>query len=114
MTLEIGRERERELFPSHKLRSNCDSLNLNFNYILSDEWENFLERMERERSDESNDELEEEERNWASFRGQTLSRTGGIIFHLNVNSIKTVNLNSVLTRDVLYSVFFLSTKQSEE
>ncbi|XP_009622154.1 putative callose synthase 8 isoform X2 [Nicotiana tomentosiformis] len=43
--------------------------------IFPDEWENFLERMERERSDESNDELEEEERNWASFRGQTLSRT---------------------------------------
>ncbi|XP_060187946.1 putative callose synthase 8 isoform X2 [Lycium barbarum] len=46
--------------------------------IFPDEWENFLERMERERIDESNDEIEEEEeeeRNWASFRGQTLSRT---------------------------------------
>ncbi|KAM3395924.1 putative callose synthase 8 isoform X1 [Capsicum galapagoense] len=43
--------------------------------IFPDEWENFLERMEREGIDESGDEIEEEERNWASFRGQTLSRT---------------------------------------
>ncbi|WMV39602.1 hypothetical protein MTR67_032987 [Solanum verrucosum] len=43
--------------------------------IFPDEWENFLERMEKEGIDESSDEIEEEERNWASFRGQTLSRT---------------------------------------
>lgn len=43
--------------------------------------------MEREGIDESSDEIEEEERNWASFRGQTLSRTGGFIFRLKVISI---------------------------
>lgn len=72
-------------------------------YFLSfflDEWKNFLERMGCEELDveskddeskeelrgeeskeqlgeeESKEELREEVRNWASFRGQTLSRTG--------------------------------------
>ncbi|KAB1214970.1 putative callose synthase 8 [Morella rubra] len=44
--------------------------------IFPDEWKNFLERMGCENLDGLNEENKEEElRNWASFRGQTLSRT---------------------------------------
>jgi callose synthase len=42
--------------------------------FILDEWKNFLERMGCENSDGVKD--EKELRNWASFRGQTLSRTG--------------------------------------
>lgn len=44
---------------------------------LADEWKNFLERIGAEDSDDISDDIEEEDfRNWASYRGQTLSRTG--------------------------------------
>ncbi|KAF9672669.1 hypothetical protein SADUNF_Sadunf11G0067200 [Salix dunnii] len=43
--------------------------------IYPDEWKNFLERMGCENSDGIKDEKKNEIRNWASFRGQTLSRT---------------------------------------
>ncbi|XP_015581453.2 putative callose synthase 8 isoform X1 [Ricinus communis] len=43
--------------------------------IYPDEWKNFLERMECENSDIKDESKKEELRNWASFRGQTLSRT---------------------------------------
>lgn len=44
---------------------------------LLDEWKNFLERMGCENLDALKKEGKEEElRNWASFRGQTLGRTG--------------------------------------
>ncbi|KAJ4726559.1 Callose synthase-like protein [Melia azedarach] len=44
--------------------------------IYPDEWKNFLERMGCENLDRLKDEGKEEElRNWASFRGQTLSRS---------------------------------------
>ncbi|CAN1140669.1 Putative callose synthase 8 [Linum perenne] len=43
--------------------------------IYPDEWENFLERMEWGNSDASKEENINDLRNWASFRGQTLSRT---------------------------------------
>ncbi|KAK6229181.1 hypothetical protein SCA6_018132 [Theobroma cacao] len=44
--------------------------------IFPDEWKNFLERMGYQNLNELIDESKEEEiRNWASFRGQTLSRT---------------------------------------
>ncbi|GLU17718.1 hypothetical protein SLE2022_340740 [Rubroshorea leprosula] len=43
--------------------------------IYPDEWKNFLERTECENLDTLKDENEEKLRNWASFRGQTLSRT---------------------------------------
>lgn len=43
--------------------------------------------MEKEGIDESSDEIEEEERSWASFRGQTLSRTGEFTIPLKVISI---------------------------
>ncbi|XP_050112527.1 putative callose synthase 8 [Malus sylvestris] len=44
--------------------------------IFPDEWKNFLERMGCENLDGLKEESKEEElRNWASYRGQTLSRT---------------------------------------
>ncbi|XP_050370862.1 putative callose synthase 8 isoform X1 [Argentina anserina] len=43
--------------------------------IFPDEWKNFLERMSYENLDELEKDKTEELRNWASFRGQTLSRT---------------------------------------
>lgn len=55
------------------------------NWCASDEWENFLARIGRdenapdsELSDNQNDMLEL--RFWASYRGQTLARTGKIFF----------------------------------
>lgn len=43
-----------------------------------DEWENFLERVNCKNEEElrDNEELEEDLRLWASYRGQTLTRTG--------------------------------------
>lgn len=45
-----------------------------------DEWNNFLERVKclSEEELKESDELEEELRLWASYRGQTLTRTGMI------------------------------------
>ncbi|XP_050220253.1 putative callose synthase 8 isoform X2 [Mercurialis annua] len=44
--------------------------------IYPDEWKNFLERLECDDSDILKDDSKKDElRNWASFRGQTLSRT---------------------------------------
>lgn len=45
--------------------------------IFPDEWENFLERVNCSSEEElrENDDLEEELRLWASYRGQTLTRT---------------------------------------
>lgn len=46
-------------------------------YFFSDEWKNFLERTGRKNSEGLDVEINDEDlRNWASFRGQTLSRTG--------------------------------------
>jgi len=44
----------------------------------SDEWNNFLQRVNCSNEEELKeyDELEEELRRWASYRGQTLTRTG--------------------------------------
>lgn len=48
--------------------------------IFLDEWKNFLERLGYEDMEKLKDDGKEEElRNWASFRGQTLSRTGNKI-----------------------------------
>jgi callose synthase len=46
--------------------------------LLTDEWKNFLERVERKNEEELREDegLEEELRLWASYRGQTLTRTG--------------------------------------
>lgn len=62
----------------HILSSSSHSTQLLLSYLRSDEWENFLERLGSENIDalDEDDEKEEELRDWASFRGQTLSRTG--------------------------------------
>lgn len=62
-------------------------------FHLLDEWKNFLERMGAEQ--DSSDEIKEEDlRDWASFRGQTLSRTGeqhkSSIFLLKLNKLGDV------------------------
>lgn len=57
------------------------SLSIFYLLLSSDEWENFLERVGSENLDVPNDEVNEDDlRNWASFRGQTLSRTGNASF----------------------------------
>jgi hypothetical protein len=47
-----------------------------------DEWKNFLERVDRKTEEEVREDetLEDELRLWASYRGQTLTRTG-ILLH---------------------------------
>lgn len=54
---------------------NCSFMNP---WLIADEWTNFLERVKCESEEElrANDELEEKLRLWASYRGQTLTKTG--------------------------------------
>lgn len=56
-------------------------------FFFSDELQNFLERMGVETMEELDDHGKEELRDWASFRGQTLSRTGELLE--TVTSFKT-------------------------
>lgn len=77
--------------------------------ILLDEWKNFLERIGCENLESLQDGQKKEElRQWASFRGQTLSRTGtdNVIFtKLNVHAIVThcvIVLNHVTARGMMY------------
>ena len=54
-------------------------------YSSSDEWSNFLERvgllpLTDKTEILNNEDLEDKLREWASFRGQTLSRTGVNVF----------------------------------
>ena len=54
-----------------------------FDYQCTDEWNNFLERVKSTEEDIKGsefDELVEELRLWASYRGQTLTRTGYFSF----------------------------------
>ena len=48
------------------------------NLCYTDEWTNFLERVERKNEEELKESLEMEDqlRLWASYRGQTLTKTG--------------------------------------
>ncbi|CDP06081.1 unnamed protein product [Coffea canephora] len=65
-------------YSSEELHSNKEGVSILFymQKIFPDEWENFLERVGTENLNASNDEINEEDlRNWASFRGQTLCRT---------------------------------------
>ncbi|KAI5662239.1 hypothetical protein M9H77_21562 [Catharanthus roseus] len=65
-------------YSSTELHSNKEGVSILFymQKIFPDEWENFLERVGSENLDVPNDEVNEDDlRNWASFRGQTLSRT---------------------------------------
>ena len=56
-------------------------------YLLADEWKNFLERVQCKSEEELRETelLEDELRLWASYRGQTLTRTG-ISLHLVCHS----------------------------
>ncbi|KAK9085808.1 hypothetical protein Sjap_026219 [Stephania japonica] len=61
-----------------ELHANQEGVSIMFymQKIYPDEWKNFLERMECENLDELETKGKNEDiRNWASFRGQTLSRT---------------------------------------
>ncbi|KAL8512379.1 hypothetical protein ACS0TY_018750 [Phlomoides rotata] len=68
-------------FSKKELHSSKEGVSICFymQKIFPDEWEHFLERMGSEKVDDfddyEDDEKEEELRDWASFRGQTLSRT---------------------------------------
>ncbi|XP_052206358.1 putative callose synthase 8 isoform X2 [Diospyros lotus] len=65
-------------FSAEVLRSCQEEVSISYymQMIYPDEWKNFLERMKIETVDEQNVEIYKEDlRNWASFRGQTLSRT---------------------------------------
>ncbi|GJM97378.1 hypothetical protein PR202_ga14300 [Eleusine coracana subsp. coracana] len=72
--------KEDVLFSLHNLEEpNEDGVSILFylQKIYPDEWKNFLERVERKTEEElrEDEELEEELRLWASYRGQTLTRT---------------------------------------
>ncbi|KAM1064683.1 hypothetical protein TB2_028228 [Malus domestica] len=64
---------------NHLERQNEDGVSILFylQKIFPDEWTNFLERVKCENEEElrANDELEEKLRLWASYRGQTLTKT---------------------------------------
>ncbi|KAL0353936.1 UNVERIFIED_CONTAM: putative callose synthase 8 [Sesamum angustifolium] len=65
-------------FSKKELHSSKEGVSIGFymQNIFPDDWENFLERLGSEKVDDSNDYINEEAlRDWASFRGQTLSRT---------------------------------------
>ncbi|KAJ8759965.1 hypothetical protein K2173_010821 [Erythroxylum novogranatense] len=71
---------EEVLFSLHDLEvPNEDGVSILFylQKIFPDEWNNFLERVESNNEEElkGDDELEEQLRLWASYRGQTLTRT---------------------------------------
>ncbi|KAK8456255.1 hypothetical protein SEVIR_4G300600v4 [Setaria viridis] len=72
--------KEDVLFSSQNLEEpNEDGVSILFylQKIYPDEWKNFLERVDRKSEEElrEDEELEEELRLWASYRGQTLTRT---------------------------------------
>lgn len=57
--------------------------------ILADEWKNFLERVNCKTEEElrETEQSEEELRLWASYRGQTLTRTGIFLFVFSLQNI---------------------------
>ncbi|KAK1613351.1 hypothetical protein QYE76_037024 [Lolium multiflorum] len=72
--------KEDVLFSSHNLEEpNEDGVSILFylQKIYPDEWKNFLERVDRKTEEEVREDetLEDELRLWASYRGQTLTRT---------------------------------------
>lgn len=63
-----------------------------FSFIL-DEWKNFLERIKCKSDEEFQakiDELEEKLCEWASYRGQTLARTGIVSVDINFSFLLAV------------------------
>ena len=55
-----------------------ESARANHKKFVTDEWDNFLERVDCSNEEDlmGNVKLEEELRLWASYRGQTLTKTG--------------------------------------
>lgn len=74
---------------------------------LSDEWNNFMERLNCKKESEvwENDENILQLRHWVSLRGQTLCRTGNVLFS-PVNSLSVFSLllivNSAAVRGMMY------------
>jgi callose synthase len=70
------------LFSAEDLyKKNEDGISILFylRKIYPDEWKNFLERIEFQPTDEESLKTKMDEiRPWASYRGQTLTRTGNI------------------------------------
>ncbi|CAA3027502.1 callose synthase 8 [Olea europaea subsp. europaea] len=64
-------------FSEKELHTSKEVVSISFymQKIYPDEWRNFLERMQCEEINENDKIVKNEERDWASFRGQTLSRT---------------------------------------
>jgi hypothetical protein len=54
-----------------------------------DEWKNFLERVDRKNEEEVREDetLEDELRHWASYRGQTLTRTGNLLHPIHMPAL---------------------------
>jgi len=73
----------------------------------TDEWNNFLQRVkcssEEELKGNESDELEEELRRWASYRGQTLTRTGPLFLPLSQTQTCTYTTDTFLYNFVLSS-----------
>ncbi|KAL3651083.1 putative callose synthase 8 [Castilleja foliolosa] len=63
-------------FSNKELHSSKDGVSISFymQKIFPDEWQNFLERLGNQNVD-VDDDIDNHLRDWASFRGQTLSRT---------------------------------------
>ena len=63
-----------------------------------DEWKNFLERVDRKTEEEVREDetLEDELRLWASYRGQTLTRTGILLHPIRMPALCVMLSGSVL------------------
>ena len=96
-----------KIFPgSFLLFSLIYYISLKFHFIRliipTEQWTNFLERVQCNSEEElrNNEELEEQLRLWASYRGQTLTKTG------NITAPPTPPPPSV--RSILYHCFVLT------
>ncbi|TYJ21863.1 hypothetical protein E1A91_A08G090700v1 [Gossypium mustelinum] len=86
--------------------------------IFPDEWNNFLERVERNNEEELKEspELEEKLRLWASYRGQTLTRTvRGMMYYREALELQAF-LDMARHEDLMegYKAIELNTEDSKE
>ncbi|KAG8485647.1 hypothetical protein CXB51_018869 [Gossypium anomalum] len=86
--------------------------------IFPDEWNNFLERVERNNEEELKEspELEEKLRLWASYRGQTLTRTvRGMMYYREALELQAF-LDMAKHEDLMegYKAIELNTEDSKE
>lgn len=87
---------------------NCQNLNWSIMWCcFVDEWKNFLERVRCTSEEElrENPELEEELRLWASYRGQTLTRTG-IWFLLWIFPTLFLHIIHSLSNHIIYLLLY--------